>query len=210
MVASGCYNQGFININQLSEVLGVSTSTLRNWERSLGLTVDRTSKGNRCYSEETVKIFQEIKKLLVTGKTLDEIKSIIESTSTSFNTGYNNQPDIEIIQENKSDDVKNFDIIIRPFENRISELKSLNDNLLGENKHLIAENATLAERVKNKDEIIQFLQQQKDEIQENLKSALDRSNEKQNVEQTKALEEQNKELKAKLEELENKKWWKFW
>ena len=55
-----------LTVNDLSEELGVSSSTLRKWESFFTIPVNRNPKGNREYDEFTIDIFRKIKNLVCT------------------------------------------------------------------------------------------------------------------------------------------------
>ena len=182
------------SINEVSAMLAVSTCTLKHWESITGLIIHRNSKNARRYTQENINQLKEIKDLMVNGKSLNEIKDLLNEVVSTDN---HQQPKIEIIQEEKEDTNHNFEIFLRPLENRINELKGLNNELLyrnenlnQENKELIRDNATLTERVKNKDDIISF----KDSM----------LNDKDL--QIEELSIQKAEIEVKL----NKPWWQFW
>lgn len=122
-------NQDSLTINEVSSLLDVSTSTLRNWERILSIPVARNAKGNRIYNKDIIDIFFEVKKLLVTGKTLEDTKMLMGQASTSCNSSYNNQPKVEVIQEdNKEEDNLNLALISR-YESKMSLLTEKNEVL---------------------------------------------------------------------------------
>lgn len=147
-----------MNINELAESLQVSTSVLRKWEGFFSIKVERNEKGNRKYTNFTIQIFQNIKNLVTQGKKLNEIKQLLFMDNASCTNAYNQASKIELIQDEPQEN-KNFDLVIKPFTERITTLEKLNVSLMDENKQLIRENATFEERVKNKDEIITFLQE---------------------------------------------------
>jgi len=180
-----CNNQEDLNIYQLSACIGVSDSTLRHWERVLSINVHRNNKGNRLYSPDTVNIFFEIKKLLATGKNLDEIKELLNQDFTSCNAGYNNQPKIEIIQESEQ---QNFDLaLVDKYESRIMELSREKENLNRTLGRLEGELSKFNEIITLKDSLIT----DKDK-------------------QLHAKDSEIEEYRAKLAKYENKPWWHVW
>lgn len=78
-------NSCHLTIQQLSKTLDIPKPTLRFWEKELeGLIVpNRTSGGQRRYTEDHIALLKEIKELRNSGKSLNEIK-------THFNNGEKN------------------------------------------------------------------------------------------------------------------------
>ena len=68
----------FFKIGEVMEYSGLSRQVIHNYTQ-LGLIneVKRTVSGHRLYSEETIKQLKEIKRLQNKGKTLLEIKEIL-------------------------------------------------------------------------------------------------------------------------------------
>lgn len=64
-----------MQINELAELLAVSASTLRHWEKELAVDVPRDELGQRTYPPEWVAYFRQVKALLDAGKKYEEIKS---------------------------------------------------------------------------------------------------------------------------------------
>lgn len=78
-----------INIGKLAYISGVSTDTIRYYER-IGLVEPegRTSSGYRTYSSETVRKIKFIKKAQGLGFSLDEIRTLLDlSTSDAATAG---------------------------------------------------------------------------------------------------------------------------
>lgn len=63
-----------MQINELAELLAVSASTLRHWEKTLDVDVPRDELGQRSYPPEWVEYFRQVKALLDAGKKYDQIK----------------------------------------------------------------------------------------------------------------------------------------
>lgn len=184
----GCYsNPTGVSIKELASLIGSSQTTLRNWESIYNIPVERNNAGQRIYSENIIKVFKLVKKYISEGLPQGDIKNLL---AIDMKTCSSSAPEVEIIQDEDNNEA-NFSLIVRPYESQIKEykeeLKSLNERYVS----VIAENATLTERVKSKDDIIELLQQQKKE--------LDKDKETLNL-----------ALKS-FEEVKNaKKWWKFW
>lgn len=165
-----------LSIKEVSSLVGISASTLRNIEAFFGVPVERNRAGQRTYTENNLNFFKQVKKYTSEGLQYAEIKPLL----TIAVEGCSNATSFEVISDPIQKHEQDFNIIIKPFENRITELKTYNLELLEENKLLNRDNATLIERVKNKDDIISF---QDNSI---------------------------KEYKERLAKLENKQWWRFW
>jgi len=135
-----------ISIKELSALIRISTTTLRNWEEFFSIPVNRNGLGYREYTENTIRIFRKINSLVKEGLQLKEVKALLTDDFESFKTLH---PKTEIIQSAPEEKQNDFELIIKPYENRITELKTLNSELMEENKFLNRENATFAERINN-------------------------------------------------------------
>ena len=182
-----------ITITELSDLLDLSQEVLRKYEKVFSITVGRNEKGNRIYNENNVKIFQEIKHLAEQGRTLKEIKLLLNMDNTTYSNPYNQNPKVEVIQEEDHQE-QNYSLLIKPYIERITKLENLNTQLMEETKLLIKDNATLTERVKNKDDIVAL----KDSIINDKDSLLINK------------DNQIMELRDKLNKLENRRWWHVW
>jgi DNA-binding transcriptional MerR regulator len=65
-------------IEQVSEIVGVSKSKLRYWEKVYPLIINRTPTNRRRYSQETIDTFQRIKELDADGFNVRGIKKQLE------------------------------------------------------------------------------------------------------------------------------------
>lgn len=80
-----------ITIQELSQIVGVSTSALRAWERRYSIfSPQRTKGGHRLYSQEDVKLFWYISHLRSQGNDLKQIansgrESLLKSATEYFN-----------------------------------------------------------------------------------------------------------------------------
>lgn len=135
-----------LTIKEVSILLSISQSTLRNWEVVYSLPVERNKSGQRQYTTNIVSCLKIIKNSSTKGLQQHDIKNQVQQELQGYNTA---APSIEILQENEQNTEHKFNLIIKPYELKITKLED-------ENKELIRENATLAERVKGKEEIIQF------------------------------------------------------
>ena len=70
---------GGSRIGQLAKAAGVSTDTLRHYERKGLLRSERTRNGYRQYSEGTLERVCMIKKALDVGFTLDQLSAIFKA-----------------------------------------------------------------------------------------------------------------------------------
>ena len=148
-------------IKEAAIFTGIPQTTLRDWERLFSIPIERNEFKQRKYTEKTLNIFKEIKKNKAKGLRIEDIKPFIGEDSQGHGSATKN---FEIITEpfsEKEQNLNNYNLIIKPYENKI-------DGLNEEIKILIAEKATLAERVQGKDEIISFLQQQKQQLEARL------------------------------------------
>jgi DNA-binding transcriptional MerR regulator len=164
-----------LSIKTVSTLTGISQTTLRSWETHFNIPVGRNTAGQRIYSENTINIFKQIKKLSKEGLHLEEIKPLLNMDLQTYGRPTEDRPKIEIIQDTP-EEKKNYELILKPYTDRIKQLEVI------ENKYIsmVQETATLTERVKNKDDIISFK------------------------------DNQINELKERLIKLENRKFWQFW
>lgn len=172
-----------LSVKDVSELIGVSTQTLRNWEAFFTIPIERNEHGQRQYTENTLKLFKEINRYAKRGLKLQAIKPLLDMR---FEPSSGCQGQIEIIADNNSFFESNH---LKPFLKQITEFKEEVRELRQENKEINKLNAKLEERINNKDEIICF----KDSIINDKNSQLE-------------------DYKARLQELEsklNRKWWNF-
>ena len=71
-----------MKINDVAELVGVSASTLRYWERKLGLDVPRDAYGSRTFDAEWIAYFKQVKSLLDEDLGWDEIWKQLEQPDT--------------------------------------------------------------------------------------------------------------------------------
>jgi len=125
-----------ITVFDLSEELGVSSSTLRKWESFFAIHVRRNLKGNREYDEFTIDIFRKIKSLVTQGMTTKEVKNLLNQEGTSYTKQYNQNPKMEIFEEKEPPD----QLILKTFTAQL-------DKAQNEIKQLVYENADLKGKV---------------------------------------------------------------
>ena len=102
-------NQEGININELSELISISPTTLRNWENYFSITVERTSRGFRRYDENVINIFKNIQNLIEEGNTLQDAKILLGQLSF-----------VEEKEPEISTDFQNFNSMLKPFVSEIN------------------------------------------------------------------------------------------
>lgn len=66
-----------VTTENLAEMLEVAPNTIIKWELSLGLNIKTDNSDIQTYSEELVKLFKEVKSLILNGYTFEEIKNIL-------------------------------------------------------------------------------------------------------------------------------------
>jgi len=66
-----------MQISELSKLIKVPASTIRDWEKYLELDIPRDQNGDRYYSPEWVEYFKQVKVLNEQGKSYDEIKDLL-------------------------------------------------------------------------------------------------------------------------------------
>lgn len=144
-----------LSIYDVSGLISVSVTTLKSWEAFFNIDIERNAKNARRYTQDNINIFRIIKSLSSKGLSLNEIKPMLlqQSDGKSYH-----QPKVEVIQDEPQEN-QNYDLILKPFINQITEYKTELNDLRENYSNVIQESATLKERVKNKDEIITFLQE---------------------------------------------------
>jgi DNA-binding transcriptional MerR regulator len=143
-----------MKLKELCRVLNLHENTIRYYLKELDITVKRDSNNNRIFDTELVEILKKAKFYIHNEGTVSKAKILLAEEIGGYNGATINEPRIEIIQEPEPQE--NFDLILKPLNDRVIKLESMNSDLLQENKELIRDNATLSERVKGKEEIINF------------------------------------------------------
>ena len=64
-------------ISDAAKMVDVEAHVLRYWEEELELPVERNEMGHRCYTEENIRIFHQIKALKEQGLQLKAIKALL-------------------------------------------------------------------------------------------------------------------------------------
>jgi len=70
--------------SELATKLGVHLTTLRTWERTLGVQVPRDRLGNRVYEEAVVSLFEQVAQLRQEEKALDQIREDLKEDIAAF------------------------------------------------------------------------------------------------------------------------------
>jgi DNA-binding transcriptional MerR regulator len=78
MMKQSAASKGSWRIGELAKATGVSTDTLRHYERKGVLHSRRTANGYREYPEDALERVRMIRQTLVVGFTLDELKAIFQ------------------------------------------------------------------------------------------------------------------------------------
>ena len=102
-------NQEGISINELSELINISPTTLRNWENYFSIPVKRTSRGSRRYDEDVINIFKNIQNLITEGNTLQNVKALLGQLS--------------LVEEKEPEifaNFQNFNSMLKPFVSEIN------------------------------------------------------------------------------------------
>jgi DNA-binding transcriptional MerR regulator len=66
------------SINEVSEMIGINTSTLRNWEQEFKLKIPRNNRKHRYYTENEIKILSTIKEGREENHSIETIKRALE------------------------------------------------------------------------------------------------------------------------------------
>lgn len=64
-------------ISEVSKQVGAEPHVLRYWEEELGLEIKRNSQGKRCYSQENIELFLQVKRLREKGMQLKAAREIL-------------------------------------------------------------------------------------------------------------------------------------
>lgn len=153
------------SIKELSALIEVPQTTIRDWEKSFSIPVRRNDLMQRSYSENIVRVFKVIKKLKAKGLRQDEIKSRI---SIDLQTCDKPTATVEIVDEIFNQNEFNISTILKPYTDRITTLELTINNQQNRIEDFISINSMLSERVKNKDEIIEILIEQKTQLEKQL------------------------------------------
>lgn len=171
-------NDGY-SIKDASALVGLSASSLRNLESYFHIIIERNPSGQRMYSNDAVNLFKKIKMLTNKGLQYAEIKNQLASDIEAYCRSISSR--VEIVDDYRSPEAKNFDLVIKPYSDRINALEKSSIALTNRIIELERSNASLEERDKLHDVVVS------------------------------SKEEVIASLKAQLEELSNKKrWWKIW
>ena len=79
-------NTKFLRRKEVSDYLGISTNTLRNWEMNGLLTVKRKQNGYRVYTDEDIKQLKIIRSLRCAGYSLEAILRMLQQISKNPDT----------------------------------------------------------------------------------------------------------------------------
>ena len=79
-------NTKFLRRKEVSDYLGISTDTLRNWEMNGLLTVKRKQNGYRVYTDEDIKWLKIIRSLRCAGYSLEAILRMLQQISKNPDT----------------------------------------------------------------------------------------------------------------------------
>jgi DNA-binding transcriptional MerR regulator len=92
-------------IGEFSKKLGVSGSTIKNYEKKFNIEIVRNSKGHRMYTENQLGLFQLILRMKNMGATLDVIhkiliqKELVGEVSLEINENYSDEKEISEIEQ---------------------------------------------------------------------------------------------------------------
>lgn len=160
-------------IGEFSKKLGVSGSTIKNYEKKFNIEIVRNSKGHRVYTENQLGLFQLILRMKNMGATLDVIhkiliqKNLVDEVSFEINEKYdNNNYEKEIGEIEQVDGMKEIAVIdynssepLKREEKRysIEEVTQLTANLKEIQDNYIM---SLKEQVEQKDRQIDYYENQ--------------------------------------------------
>lgn len=140
--ASKCYDKT-MKINELAELLGVSSSTLRHWEKELTLDVPRNDLGHRTYPPEWVQYFQDVKRLLDAGKQYSEIKDSLKPPQKEPPAPVVPPEDLERLKQKLNDLAEDVSGLESSLGKALKERQALKKEIAS----LQSENAALQERI---------------------------------------------------------------
>lgn len=69
-------------ISDAAKMVDVESHVLRYWEEELELPIERNEMGHRCYTEDNIQVFQQIKDLKEQGLQLKAIKTLLPDTES--------------------------------------------------------------------------------------------------------------------------------
>ena len=90
-------------IENLAEMLEVTSNTIENWELGLGLKIDLDESGDKNYSDELVMFFKKVKSLILNGYKIVEVKDILAAEIEKQNQAtQKKEPEVEKQTTNKT------------------------------------------------------------------------------------------------------------
>lgn len=111
-------------IRTISELTGVSGTTLRAWERRYGLLKPaRTPKGHRLYSSDDIDLIKEVVRLMKQGHAIGEVVRILRNPGADEQNSRISEPHWEGYQQRMLKAIANFDE--QGLDRAYSELLSL-------------------------------------------------------------------------------------
>ena len=126
------YRPTTVSINETALLLAVSQSTLRNWELIYCLPIERNHAGQRIYNDNAISLLRIIKAGTTKGLQQHDIKEQIQQELQS----YKEPIPIEVIGDTMPEQEQNYNLVIKPYENRITTLEMTTSALTVENKEL--------------------------------------------------------------------------
>jgi DNA-binding transcriptional MerR regulator len=180
ITVSKTQKRDFSNVFDVADELGVSVTSLKNWELFLELDIKRNQKGARIYTRSNIDDLKKIKNLLKDGKTLKELKDAWGQLKVS-NSETEEEPHIEVLTEENNAKDNQFElVVINKYESRIIELTNKQENLHRQLGRLEGELSKYNDIIRLKDS------------------------------QLKDKESIIADLKDRLQKQESRKWWQIW
>jgi len=136
-----------MNITEVTEKLNINPDTLRKWEKYLNLSIQRTGKNKREYSEEDFKLIEKIKEMrdldhgfnTITRElkldnnelkqSLDPVGSSLESNNTSTTLSNHINTKLEILQNTLDNKLNSILELSEKYSRACFEIGSLQSKL---------------------------------------------------------------------------------
>ena len=123
-----------MNIADLSEYLDINETTLKKWDTFFFEKTE--SKNFNFYPESKIKALKSIKKLAEKGKSLEEIKDLMNKDNPFINRNYLDVPKFEVIADDRIS-IEKIEFIVKPILNQFDKAHSRIEQLLMEKSKII-------------------------------------------------------------------------
>jgi DNA-binding transcriptional MerR regulator len=142
-----------MNIADLSEYLDINETTLKKWDSFF--FDENENKSYSFYPESKIKALKKIKNLAEKGKSIEEIKDLMDAGNPFLTKNFIDIPKFEVIADDRIS-VEKIEFIVKPILNQLEKAHSKIEQLLLEKSKIIEENANEKARLFAEIEILKF------------------------------------------------------